>query len=64
MPKTSIKFKPAQKISDFKAGKIIKNKGSEETYLVNENYGKFAVATKTYVIMNPDEWMTIEDSTV
>ena len=46
----------AKKLSDFQTGDYIRNKTTNNTYMVLGNYGNFAVAVREVAVMNPSEW--------
>lgn len=48
-------------IQDFKRGKTVRHKVSGDSFMVEGNYGDFAIAVRAIRIDNPDEWEIVED---
>jgi|SRR5690606_20679916 len=54
------RWKRANSMEEFTAGTVVRNVGSDKTYLVTANYGSRATAVRSVDLTNPSEWEVLK----
>ena len=52
-----------EELTQLRAGDVIRNNGSANSYIVTANYGNRVTAVKTIDITNPIEWTKVSPVT-
>lgn len=52
--------KPMKSLAELQPGMRVRHKGTSHTYQITSNYGKSAIAVRTVLVTNPDEWEVAE----
>lgn len=47
-------------IDQLRRGDIIRHKGSGEAYVIDSNYGSFAIGMRSVHVSNPIEWYRMD----
>ena len=54
------KWKTVGEISELETGMVVRNKGSENAYIITANHLQHATAVRTIEITNPSEWEVLK----